>query len=392
MRSTYALLLTIALSLPTVARGADCKLAHSPREQAICSGPHLSALDNEISASYKSLHDQLSPQSAALLESDQHEWSQWIDLVCSEHPRPPGAPAEPPHHFGNLGAPGQNPESLPGAEAPNSLSRCLQDQYTARARDFKKSAHIGAAIIFSRAHFLYKSGADLNTTAINNVSGPEYPGFGYGTLRWPQIDIKSGPISPTDTAWNNAIRMRASRLSAGISDAGQNATFDTAVNALENINADYTLDAANGRLIEVSLTVNSYVWVTGASPLNIRSSFLWWLDRNRELTAEDIFNPASAWADFLASVATGRLQENERLKPLLREDAVLSSAVGQSAPQPTNWTLTKNGLTVTFPQGMVAANPAGMPRVFISWEDLKAFLEPNLNTTTLPTRLPKSAQ
>jgi len=153
--------------------------------------------------------------------------------------------------------------------------------------------------------------------------------------------------------------------------------------------ADYNLDAANDRLIEVSLIVSSYVWVSGASPLTIRSSFLWWLDRNRELSAEDVFPPLSAWQAYLVSVASGGLQANPRLTPLLREDPQLASAVEQSVPQTSNWTLTKNGLTITFLRGMVAANTVGMPHVFVSWEDLKPFLEPTLNTTTLPTRLPK---
>ncbi len=404
MRSIYALLLTLALSPLAVAQSSNCKLAQSPREQAICASPRLTALDAEIATAYKSLREQLSPQNAALVESDQREWSQWIDLVCRDQvarPKTPGstaspAPTGPPRHFGNLGAPGQGPGSLAGTDAATSLSHCLQDQYAARARDFKKTAHLGSAIIFSRAHFLYKSEdqlykpADgLNAAAIRNVSGPDYPGFGYGALRWPEIDRKSGELAPVEKAWNAAIQTRARKLGAGIFDAEQNPAFDTAVNALEDIDADYVLDAANDRLLEVSLLVSSHLWVSGASPFTIRSSFLWWLDRNRELTPEDVFLPISAWAEFLSSVATGRLQANERLKPLLRDDSALASVVEELAPETSNWTLTRNGLTVTFSPGTVAGNPAGMSRVFVSWEDLKPFLEPTLNPTTLPTRLPR---
>jgi hypothetical protein len=276
----------------------------------------------------------------------------------------------------------------------------LQDQYAARARDFKQTAHLGTAIIFSRAHFLYQSedqlykpGDQPNATAIRNVAGPDYPGFGYGALRWPQIDVKpdrkTGELAPAETAWNAAIKNRAFKLGAGMFDAEENPGFDTAVNAVEDINAGYVLDAANDRLLEVSFLVTSHLWVSGASPLTIRRSFLWWLDRNRELTPEDVFLPVSAWAEFLSSVANGRLQANERLKPLLRDDSTLQGMVEELAPQTSNWTLTRNGLTVTFSQGTVAANPAGMPRVFVSWEDLKPFLEPTLNLATLPARLPK---
>ena len=373
MRAIHVFLLTLALTPLAAAQSVDCKLAQSPREHTVCAVPRLSALDAEIDTAYKSLREQLSPQSAALVESDQHEWLQWIDLVCPPHSKAPGSPAGP-------------------HAAEDTFSHCLQDQYSARARDFKKTTHLGTAIIFSRAHFLYKPAGQLS-----RLPSPEYPGFGYGSLRWPQIDRKpdikpdrkSANLTAAETAWNAAVKTRATKLGAGVFNAEQNLTFDTAVNALEDIDADYNLDAANDRLIEVSLIVSSYVWVSGASPLTIRSSFLWWLDRNRELAADDVFPPLSAWQAYLVSVASGGLQANPRLTPLLREDPQLASAVEQSVPQTSNWTLTKNGLTITFLRGMVAANSAGMPRVFISWEDLKPFLEPTLNTTTLPTRLPK---
>lgn len=360
MRSTYALLLTLALSPLAAAQSFDCKLAQSAREHAICSVPRLSTLDAEIATAYKSLRDQLSPESVALVESDQNEWLHWIDLIC---------PAQGP------GAAGKSDTSLP---------HCLQDQYAARAHDLKQVAHIGTAIIFPRAHFLYKP-ADQS----DQLSIPDYPGFGYGALRWPQIDIKTGLLAPADGAWNKAIKAQAAKSGSGAYNRDQNLTFDTAVNALEILQADYTLVAANDRLIEVNLITTSYLWVPGAHPLTTRNTFLWWLDRNREFTSDDVFPPLGPWRELLVSLATGHLQNNDRLKPLLRSEPVLEAAVQQSALETSNWTLTVNGLTITFPQGMVAADAAGTPRVYIPWEELKPYLEPTLNPSTLPARLPK---
>src|SRR5215472_8906023 len=359
MSSTYALLLTLALSPLASAQAVDCKLARSPRDHALCSDKNLIALNTSIAASLQSLHDQLSPQSAALVDADQREWSQWVDLVCPAHAKGPLA----------------------------DQTRCLFTQYSARARDLNQTTHVGAAVIYTRAHFLYKPGDQPNQPSSN----PTYLGFGYGSLRWPQIDSKSA-LTPTDTTWNETIQRQAAKLGAGAFNAGENVTFDTAVNSLEAIEGGYTLDAANGRLIEVTLLTSSYVWVPSASILTIRSSFLWWLDRNRQLIAADVFLPASAWQEYLVSVATARLQENARLKSLLRPDAQLEQALRQAVPQPTNWTLSQNGLTLTFLQGAVAANSAGQPHVFVSWEDLKPFLQPTLDPATLPPRLPKPAQ
>jgi len=357
MRATLVrCIVVLALASAAAAQVPDCKLAQSPREHAICSDARLRALDAQISAAYTSLLAQLSAESAALVQSDQSEWLRWIDLICPAH----------------------------GKGVASDQTRCLYNQYGARARDLKQTAQIGSAVIFPRARFLYRT-ADQSFQPHTR----DYPGFGYGALRWPQIDLKSGPLPPSCAAFNEAIQSHAGKFGAGPFDAGQSVTFDTAVNASETIDAAYTIDAANDRLLEISLFTVNYLWVSGAAPLTTRTSFLWWLDKNRELTADDIFASDSPWRQFVPSVATARLQDNTALKPLLRGDATIEGAVQQSAVLPSNWILTHNGLRIIFPVGMVAANPAGMPRVFISWNDLNFVLGSNFDHSTLPPPLPK---
>ncbi|HXS12114.1 MAG TPA: lysozyme inhibitor LprI family protein, partial [Acidobacteriaceae bacterium] len=155
MRAALSLLILALTSLAS-AQTFDCKLAQSPREKAVCSDTRLSALDAEIGANYKNLRARLSPESAALVQSDQREWLHWIDLVC--------------------------PASGKGVAA--NQTQCLQNQYLTRAHDLAKDkiAPLGSTVIFPRSHFLFKPG---NAP----TSGPPVdPGFGYGSLRWPQID------------------------------------------------------------------------------------------------------------------------------------------------------------------------------------------------------------
>src|SRR6185312_4456112 len=108
-------------------------------------------------------------------------------------------------------------------------------------------------------------------------------------------------------------------------------------------------------------------------------------------TPDDVFPPLGPWRELLVSLAAGHLQNNDRLKPLLRSEPGLEAAVQQSALQPSNWTLTVNGLTITFPLGMVASDAAGTPRVYIPWEELKPYLEPTLNPSPLPPPPPPPA-
>lgn len=118
MRSIHILLLALAFSLFAVAQSFDCKLAKSPREHAVCSDEKLAALDSAVSAAYKSLRAQLSPESAALVQSDQREWLHWLDVVCPAH----------------------------GKGIADEMNRCLSNEYTNREHDLEQVAHIGRAL------------------------------------------------------------------------------------------------------------------------------------------------------------------------------------------------------------------------------------------------------
>jgi uncharacterized protein len=131
MRSIHILLLALALSPFAAAQSFDCKLAKSPREQAVCSDKKLAALDSAVAAAYKSLRAQISPESAALAQSDQREWLQWLDVVC---------PAN-------------------GKGIADDMNRCLTNEYTNREDDLKQVVHIGSALLFTRSHFRYKAGS-----------------------------------------------------------------------------------------------------------------------------------------------------------------------------------------------------------------------------------------
>jgi uncharacterized protein len=233
MSRTAALLFTLALTTTACAQSFDCKLAQTPREKAVCADTRLSALDAEIATSFRNLQAQLSPESAALVLADQQEWLHWIDLVC--------------------------PANGKGAAA--DMTRCLQNEYFTRPHDFAKIAHLGNTIIFPRAHFLYKAGNANNTNPVS-------PGFGYGSLRWPQIDRPNA----AETAWNNAVKARAAQLAIGFSNDA-NATFSTAVDPAGTIDAYYTIEAANDRLIDTTFTDGTYSW-GAAHPISGSTAFL----------------------------------------------------------------------------------------------------------------------
>jgi uncharacterized protein YecT (DUF1311 family) len=352
MCSIHLLLIALAVSRFAAAQSFDCKLAKSPREHAVCSHQRLAALDNAVSAAYKSLRAQLSPESAALVQSDQREWLHWLDAVCPAH----------------------------GKGIADDINRCLSREYTNRERDLKQFVTVGSMRIFLRSHFLYKAGSSNGELLADND-----PGFGYGTLRWPQIDIPSARPNPAYTKWNNAVKNRATKLAGGINSEDKNAAFDNAIDDSGTIDGFYIVEAANGRFINVSLLDSTYGW-GAAHPLTYQSSFLWWLDRNRELTISDIFTPRSDWEGKVTVLAVGNLRAQPAFKDLTDD---VERAVKEAVSDVTTWTLTHDSLTITFGQYAIGPYSDGMPEAHIPWGDLKSYLGPDFQPTTLPAPVSK---
>ena len=352
MRPIHILLLTLGLSPLAVAQSFDCKLAKSPREHAVCSDQKLAALDGAVSAAYKSLRAQLSHDSASLVQSDQREWLHWLD-VCPTH----------------------------GKGIANDMNRCLSNEYTNREHDLRQVAHIGSTLLFPRSHFLSKAVSSNEERVADND-----PGFGYGSLRWPQIDIQPARPNPAYTEWNSAVKKKAAKLAVGIDPEDKNATFDTAVDTSGTIDGFYIVASANDRFIDVSLIDGGYGW-GAAHPLTGQTSFLWWLDRNRELTISDDINPHIGWQDKLTALAISNLRAQPDLKDMLGDD--IKKAVKETVSDPTTWTLTRDGLTITFGQYAISPYAAGMPEAHIPWTDLKPYVAQDLQPTTLPAPTPK---
>lgn len=349
-------LLTLALSSLASAQSLDCKVAKTPREKAVCASPKLSALDSQIAANYKALRAQLSPAAADAVQSDQREWLGWIDRVC-----PPN-----------------------GKGAAANQARCLQNQYSSRARDLTAITHLGNTVIFPRAHFLFKPGNGNSTNPID-------PGFGYGSLRWPQIDRPNA----AQTAMNAAVKTRAFRLPVDLfeekSSTPKNATFDTFVNTAGSIEGYFTIEAANDRFIDVTLSDEIYNW-GAAHPNTDSAAFLWWLDQKRELTPADVFLPTSGWQQRLVPLTIASLNSNADIKNMLWKGDALQKPVQAAIPNTNTWTVSRNGLGITFAQYAVGPYFLGMPQAHLTWTQLKPMLAHGFDPSTLPAPIPKSDQ
>lgn len=326
----------------------DCKLAHTPREHAVCISPQLSALDSRVALAYTHLRAHLSPAASAAVQSDQRDWLHWLDAVCPLHGR--------------------------GERA--NISDCLTTEYKNRLAVLSLGQpSLNGHALYPRTQYVIA----LPNKRPAPSDPPEFqnPGYGVGTFVWPQIDIPT----PQGAAWNHAVYTHALSLTAD--DTHHPASFNAAVDAYGSINLTYSLRSANTRLITTDFTLftNGY---GAAHPNTSVNTFTWWLDRNRELQPTDIFLNNTHWQTHLIAPIIAKLNANSVLKPYLWKDDELRKGISASLNNSATWTLSPTGLTLRFAQYAVAPYVAGMPTATLSWTELKPYLNPALDPTTLP--------
>jgi hypothetical protein len=280
------------------------------------------------------------------VQADQLQWLRWLDRAC---------PAN-------------------GVGIRTDLAACLQQQYRLRKSQLSIE-RIGSALIYNRARFVWVAESPTGSASNNPID----PGFFDGTFTWPQID------EPTEaqSAWNATAESRLMRAASAVSSRGREKTAE-AITASVGGEIATTADPLllNNRLIATKFEIMTYSW-GAVHPLTATVTYNWWLDRGRELQPEDVFRPDSGWQQKLATLAADRLKSQATLSPYLWKGAELDRGL-QGVTNPTSWTITRSGLTVTFAQYQVAAYVAGMPEVHFTWKELQPLLEPTLNPATLP--------
>ncbi len=143
----------------------------------------------------------------------------------------------------------------------------------------------------------------------------------------------------------------------------------------------------NQRLLTVGLQSLFYGY-GGAHPSTTRRYLSWWLQQGRELTADDVFGPASGWKTALVGPVTRKLDENPALHGHIWDGKPFPSGVPKGIARTRSWTLNKQCLVFNFDQYEVAAYYFGMPSACVPWADLRPLLAPDLHPETLPDAPP----
>jgi len=340
------LLSTCALIAPLAhAASFDCKLAHTPREHAICDDPKFAELDSRLTLAYKTMLSHVSPAGAAIVQSDQHNWLSWLDSAC-----------------------------LPPERTSPAINRqCLTDEYTNRLIHLVAGPTLpDGHTFFSRSHYVFVP-ANNAPTGSGVVTG-----FGEGFFFWPQIDRPT----PHEAAWNRAIYAYVVSLT---SDTSHHPTsFDNAVDPATETSLPYLIRSANSKLISVRHRNYSSL-LEGGNVSNVARTFNWWLDRDRPVQASDIFLDSTHWQTLLIDPAIAKL--NVTLKHAVLDGDELRERVAEGIANPNQWTLSSSGLELVFSEYTVTPFVDGNVLIDFSWPELKPYLNPAFDPTLLPPLL-----
>jgi uncharacterized protein len=349
MRFAVSLLITLSAVASAQTPSFDCSRAQTPREHTLCADPRLADVDARMSTAYHKLEASLSPAGADAVKTDQRQWLQWLDKVCP-----------------------------PAGDQIHDASGCLLEHYNTRLRLLSAAPlRIGGLSIYPRAHYVFVA---ANPKPADQRPGND-PGYGWGEFTWPQIDNPT----PSQRAWNDAVY--AAMISASGIGERRPRTLDEAAGSDGYIDDFFIISAADIHFIDVQLGSSSYGW-GAAHPNSSIGSFSWWLSQGRALQADDIFASNSGWQETMVPLTLAKLQQepgpDALWGPKYGGANLLRDAIASGIAHPGYWTVSADGLTITYGSYAVGPYSSGMPSAHFTWQELRPMLAPGFDPASLP--------
>ena len=327
--SALVLAISAMLQAPATAASFDCSHAQSPREQAVCGDPKLSALDTKLGQVYDEHRALLSPEGARLLRHSQRSWLRFTDMVC------------------NIAKDSQ------GVEFYNQAV-CLSRQYDERLSQLAKVGQIIGPFRFNRIDLYAAKPAD------HGDDSGGYAGYGTQHVAYPQID---NPSSKAAFAWNKEMEQV---LSSGKDfDAGENTVLD------------YELGYATERFISLRWNDGTYEHGTphGYGGSHTQNEML--TPNLRPATSTDFFGQGDQWIKPLQGMFWDAMKADGYSLPENAGDKFSDSVkagIDKHLISPDEWLFKSDGLETAFSSyegGCYACNP-GTP--VVPWDKLKPLL------------------
>ncbi len=293
----------------------DCARAKSQLEKIICANAPISAYDEELAKSYDAAMKLLSPEGRAILKRGQIEWIHHINFVCITHHDP--------------------------AQKMQTPAWCVEQKYKSRVGDMTKAAVRIGPYLFSRIDYFCPNRVDED--------GRPYD----GQTSYPRID---SPIAENTKKWN------------GLMARGANAKGGDYCDGEGDVWVGFTIQSATEKYISVTTSDWAYCHGKPHGLGDYKGVTFFMQPEPRAITSEDLFGEKNEWKAFVTDKCfadlTGKADGT----------AVDRNRVAAIATSPRAWSITHDGLVITFNPYDVLGYAFGTTNVLIPWKELQPFL------------------
>jgi uncharacterized protein YecT (DUF1311 family) len=304
----------------------DCAKAAGRYEKFICSHRELSAADSRMSVAYQAALAQLSGDGKRRLVESQRSWLKY------------------------------------GRSASPLDADYLEDAYRHRTKQLEKTvATVGPFKMESLT--MYDKAKVEKRTALEE---DPLPHFATGSLEFSFPRIES-PRTPETERWNRLAEEHIRKIAGEPESGSDNEVRFGVTYASQDV---------------ISLLLKTSMFAAGtAHPNHDLEGYVVLLASGRELRASDLFTPAQPWKTFLNDIVLRKLKAQaaeEDGGPGPREGIELD------ADDVKRWTITRQGLMVSFTYCEVSGCAHAGDDVVVTWAELKPYLK-----TELPFAVPR---
>jgi uncharacterized protein len=299
-------------ALSASAQSFDCAKAIKRYEKFICANRDLSEADSRMAAAYNAALVQLSEEGRRRLVESQRSWLKY------------------------------------GLDTSKLDVHYLKGIYGYRTKQLEKTLQTAGP-------FNIQSLTMYNKAKITNQAAREQDRFSYRfELSFPRIE---SPSTAETERWNRLVEEHIRKFAGQPeTDAGVGVYFEITY-ASQDI---------------ISLVFQKIEFAAGfPHPSYDGGSYIALLRSGRELQASDLFTPAKPWKAFLNGIVFRKLKAQAAKRELYLTP---SSAAEIDADAVKRWTITKQGLQISFDE--LGDHAHGGYEVVVSWAELKPYLNP----------------
>ncbi len=367
MRERFVAAVVLGLSAMSAhAASFDCKAVTTKQEKLICATPKLSADDDQMGEAYKVWLAAAPEPTKSEVLANQRAWLVRRAYQCS--------------------GPASGPSSKEMVVCLGFVYKDRIDKLQARVKT------LGDVTFVSRATHLAIKDTTENAA---DASMEQVPGYGTLDATWPVAQTDA----PEWQKWNAAVETATRKVAAPegtktFADwptrwaAGQDSQTDATVLSVEHgrvgvLMTDSSMEHGRvGVLMTDSsmehgrvgvLMTDSSMQHGGAHGSFDRVTFYWLLAEGRPLQVSDVFQAGTPWSQPVVAACAQAIvkQLGPQIKQFFRPR---NQNIAKVVADVKNWTLTPQGLRISFPEYSVSDYAEPADDVTIPWSTLKGSL------------------